>query len=62
MAIILRSYIFDLDHVSLYLGIFFILSCIMENYLHKNTHLKATKLLLRLILAAGMSYIKKFVV
>ena len=49
-----RSYILDLDHVKLYLGIFFFLSCLIESISHqlkgstfifvKNTHRKATNL------------------
>ena len=59
-----RSDILDLDHVKLSLRIFFFLSCLMERFLHqlsgstflfvKNTHQKATNLLFRLILAAGI--------
>ena len=59
-----RWYIFYLDHVKLFLGIFFILSCLMESVLHqlsgstfifvKNTHQKAASLAFRIILDAGM--------
>ena len=34
MALKSRSYILDLDHVKLSCGIFFILSCLMERYVH----------------------------
>ena len=59
MALKSRSYIFDLDHVNLSLGIFFILSYLMESFLHKlsgstfifvkNTHQKAATLMFFLI-------------
>ena len=59
MALKSRSYIFDLDHVKLSLGIFFFLSCLIENIFHqlsgstfifvKNMHQKATNLIFCLI-------------
>ena len=72
MALKSRRYIFDLDHLKLSLGIFFILSYLTESLLHqfsgstfifvKNTNRKVTNLALRLILAAGMGSIESFVV
>ena len=54
MALKSRSYILDLDHVKLYLGIFFFLSCLIDSISHqlsgstfifvKNTHQKAANL------------------
>ena len=51
MALKSRSYILDLDHVRLSLGIFFLLGCLIESFLYplsgstfifvKNTHQKA---------------------
>ena len=35
MALKSRSYILDLDHVKLSLGIFFLLGCLMESLLHQ---------------------------
>ena len=68
MALKSRSYILDLDHVKLSLGIFFLLGCLMESLLHqlsgytfifvKNTHQKAANLMFRLILPAGMGSIQ----
>ena len=70
MALKSRSYIFYLDYVKLSLGIFFILSCLMESKFHhlsgstfifvKNTHLKFANLALRLVLAAKLDYIESF--
>ena len=50
MALKSRSYILDLDHVKMSMGIFFLLGCLMESLLHqlsgytfifvKNTHQK----------------------
>ena len=50
MALKSRSYVLDLDHVKLSLGIFFFLSCLIESIFHqlsgsafilvKNTHQK----------------------
>ena len=61
--------IFDFVHVKLSIGIFFILSGLMESLLHqllgptfifvKTTHRKAAKLALRLILAAGIGFIER---
>ena len=60
MALKSRSYIFDLDHVKLSLGIFFFLSCLIESIFHqlsgstfifvKNTQQKAANLMFGLIL------------
>ena len=65
-----RCYIFVLDRVKLFLGIFIILSCLMESLLHhlsgstvifvKNTHQKAANLAFPLMLAAGMVQIENF--
>ena len=59
MALKSRSYILDLDHVKLSLGIFFFLSCLIESIFHqlsgstfifvKNTHQKAANLMFCLI-------------
>ena len=59
MALKSRSYILDLDHVKLSLGIFFFLSCLIESIFHqllgstfifvKNTHQKAKNLTFCLI-------------
>ena len=59
MALKSRSYIFDLDHVKLSLGIFFFLSCLIESIFYqlsgstfifvKSTHQKAANLVLCLI-------------
>ena len=60
-----RSYILDLDHVKLSLGIFFLLGCLVEwSLLHqlsgytfifvKNTHQKSANLTFLLILPAAM--------
>ena len=64
MALKSRSYILDVDHVKLFLGIFFLLGCFMESLLHqlsgytfifvKNTHQKAANLTFLLILPAAM--------
>ena len=64
MALKLRSYVLDLDHVKLSLGIFFFLNCLMESLLHqlsgstfifvKKTHQKAANLTFRLISPARM--------
>ena len=63
MALKSRSYILDLDHVKLSLGICFLLGCFMESLLHKlsgytfifvkNTHQKAANLMFCLILPAA---------
>ena len=63
MALKSRSYILDLDHVRLSLGIFFVLGCLMESLLYllsgstfifvKNPHQKATNLMFRLISPAA---------
>ena len=68
MALKSRSYILDLDHVKLSLGIFFFPSCLIESLLHqlsgstftfvKNTHQKATNLMFSLILPVGMGSIQ----
>ena len=65
-----RSYNLDLDHDQLSLEFFFILSCLMESYLHqlsgsssifvKSKHQKAANLELQLILAARMGYTESF--
>ena len=59
MALKSRSYIFDLDHVKLSLGIFFFLSCLIEGIFHqlsgstfifvKNSHQKAANFMFGLI-------------
>ena len=59
MALKSRSYILDLDHVKLSLGVFFFLSCLIESIFHqlsgskfifvKNTHQKAANLMFCLI-------------
>ena len=64
MALKSRSYILDLDHVKLSLGIFFFLSCLIESIFHqlsgstfifvKNTDQKAANLTFCLILPAAM--------
>ena len=64
MALKSRSYILDLDHVKLYLGIFFFLSCLIEIIFHqlsgstfifvKNTHQKAANLRFCLISPVAM--------
>ena len=60
MALKSRSYILDLDHVKLYLGFFFFLSCLMKSFFYqlsgstfifvKNPHQKVTNLMFCLIL------------
>ena len=65
MALKSRSYIFDLDHVKLSLGIFFFLSCLIESIFHqlsgstfifvKNTHQKAANLMFCLISPVAQS-------
>ena len=67
-----RSNIIDLDHVELFLKIFFTLSCLMASKLHylsgstfifgKNNLTNVTNLALRLTLAAELSDIESFVV
>ena len=64
MGLKLRSYILDLDHVKLSLGIFFLLGCLMERLFHKlsgynliffkNTHLKVANIMFSIILLAAM--------
>ena len=59
MALKSRSYILDLDHVKLSLGILFFLSCLIEGICHqlsgstfifvKNTHQKVANLMFCLI-------------
>ena len=65
MALKSRSYIFDLGHVKLSLGIFFFLSCFIESNFHqlsgstfifvKNTHQKAAHLMFCLISPVAQS-------
>ena len=65
MALISRSYISDLDHVKLSLGIFLCLSCLIESIFHqlsgstsivvKNTHQKAANLMFCLISPVAQS-------
>ena len=65
MALKSRSYIFDLDHVMLSLGIFFFLSCLIDSIFHqrsvstfifvKNTHQKAANLMFCLISPVAQS-------
>ena len=66
MALKSRSYILDLDHVKLSLGIFFCLSCLIKSFVHqllaftfifvKSTHQKAANLTFYLILPAAMVF------
>ena len=64
LALKSRSYIPDLNHVKMFLGIFFLMGCLMESFLHQlsgyifilvqNTHQKAANLTFCLILPAAM--------
>ena len=68
MALKSRSYILDLHHMKLSLGIYFLLGCLMESLLpqlsgstlifFKEAHQKAANLLLPLILPEGMGSIE----
>ena len=65
MALKSRSYILDLDHVKMSLGIFFFLSCLIETIFHqlsgstfifvKNTHQKGANLMFCIISPAAQS-------
>ena len=68
MALKSGSYILDLDHMKSSLVIFFILSCLMESFLHqlsgstfifvKNTHQKSANLMFCLILPVAKGSIQ----